>query len=50
MFVAQGPAQWEIWTGERAPVKAMRDAVVQTLAREEKAGSEDNERKKRAAR
>jgi 3-dehydroquinate dehydratase/shikimate dehydrogenase len=50
MFVAQGTAQWEIWTGERAPVKAMRDAVVQTLAREEKAGSEDNERKKRAAR
>lgn len=39
MFVAQGTAQWEIWTGERAPVKAMRWAVVSALAREEKAGS-----------
>jgi 3-dehydroquinate dehydratase / shikimate dehydrogenase len=38
MFVAQGAAQWEIWTGERAPVDAMRRAVVQALAAEEKAG------------
>jgi len=37
MFVAQGTAQWEIWTGERAPVEAMRKAVVQALTREEKA-------------
>ena len=37
MFVAQGAAQWEIWTGERAPVEAMRRAVVQALTREEKA-------------
>jgi 3-dehydroquinate dehydratase / shikimate dehydrogenase len=38
MFVAQGAAQWEIWTGERAPVHAMRSAVVRALAAEEKAG------------
>ena len=38
MFVAQGAAQWEIWTGERAPVHAMRSAVVQALAAEENAG------------
>lgn len=39
MFVAQGTAQWEIWTGQRAPVDAMRRAVVLALAREEKSGS-----------
>ena len=36
MFVAQGTAQWEIWTGQRAPEKAMRAAVVAALEREEK--------------
>jgi 3-dehydroquinate dehydratase/shikimate dehydrogenase len=36
MFVAQGTAQWEIWTGERAPVEAMRRAAVRELEREEK--------------
>jgi len=36
MFVAQGTAQWEIWTGERAPVEAMRRAAVRALEREEK--------------
>jgi 3-dehydroquinate dehydratase / shikimate dehydrogenase len=35
MFVAQGTAQWEIWTGERAPVEAMRRAVISALEREE---------------
>ena len=32
MFVAQGTAQWEIWTGERARVKPMRQAVLRALA------------------
>ncbi len=36
MFVAQGTAQWEIWTGERAPVEAMRRAVWRALENEEK--------------
>jgi len=36
MFVAQGTAQWEIWTGQRAPEKAMRAAVLAALKREEK--------------
>ena len=51
MFVAQGTAQWEIWTGERAPVDAMRRAVVEALVREEREGSGKKGKKKvRAAR
>ncbi|MFZ0213806.1 MAG: shikimate dehydrogenase [Candidatus Acidiferrales bacterium] len=36
MFLAQGIAQWEIWTGTRAPEAAMRRAVLQSLAAEER--------------
>ena len=36
MFLAQGYAQHEIWTGERAPEAPMRRAVVGVLSREEK--------------
>ncbi len=38
MFLAQGIAQYEIWTGKRAPENAMRRAVVSALSREEKSG------------
>jgi shikimate 5-dehydrogenase len=36
MFLAQGFAQYEIWTGERAPEAAVRNAVVAVLEGEEK--------------
>jgi 3-dehydroquinate dehydratase/shikimate dehydrogenase len=36
MFVAQGIAQWEIWTGRRAPVAPMVAAVKRALAATEK--------------
>jgi 3-dehydroquinate dehydratase/shikimate dehydrogenase len=36
MFLAQGFAQYEIWTGERAPEGAVRRAIVSVLDQEEK--------------
>ncbi len=51
MFVAQGAAQFEIWTGERAPVETMRRAVIRALDREEASGAQPkSQRKSRAAR
>jgi 3-dehydroquinate dehydratase/shikimate dehydrogenase len=39
MFLAQGIAQWEIWTERRAPEAAMRRAVLHSLRQEEQARS-----------
>ena len=36
MFLAQGAAQYEIWTGERAPESAVRRAIGSALDQEEK--------------
>jgi 3-dehydroquinate dehydratase / shikimate dehydrogenase len=39
MFLAQGIAQWEIWTEQRAPEAAMHAAVLNALRSEEKSRS-----------
>jgi 3-dehydroquinate dehydratase / shikimate dehydrogenase len=39
MFLAQGIAQWEIWTEQRAPEAAMRAAVLGALRSEERSRS-----------
>ena len=44
MFVAQGVAQWELWTGEKAPVATMRAEVTAALAREERDAQESRGR------
>ena len=36
MFVAQGIAQWELWTRQKAPATRMRRAVLNALKREER--------------
>jgi 3-dehydroquinate dehydratase / shikimate dehydrogenase len=36
MFLAQGIAQWEIWTGTRAPEAVMRRAVLAAVQRDER--------------
>lgn len=38
MFLTQGTAQWEIWTGLRAPETAMRRAILAVLKQEERTG------------
>jgi 3-dehydroquinate dehydratase/shikimate dehydrogenase len=37
MFLAQGAAQWEIWTTQRAPEKLMKKVVLDALRAEESA-------------
>lgn len=44
MFVAQGVAQWDLWTGEKAPLAAMRAEVTAALAREERPSRDSNAR------
>ncbi len=47
MFLAQGTAQWELWTGQSAPANAMRRAVLQAIARDERERWPGKKRKKK---
>ncbi len=47
MFVPQGIAQWELWTGKRAPEKAMRHAVLNLLRADSQNGSASQRRARR---
>jgi 3-dehydroquinate dehydratase/shikimate dehydrogenase len=44
MFVAQGVAQWEMWTGQHAPKAQMRAAVLGALKEEPTAGARGQSR------
>jgi 3-dehydroquinate dehydratase/shikimate dehydrogenase len=47
MFLAQGIAQWEMWSGKRAPEAAMRKAVVSALRKDSRAEKNASEHKRR---